>query len=86
MVQIAMLITGIALAWKASSWRQAVTITLVVFGVAVAVQTPLVGREGGLDGAAELISYIVIQAVSLAVALGIERFGLRRRSPVHAAA
>jgi len=85
MVQIAMLLTGIALAVKASSWRQAVTITLVVFGLALAVQTPLVGADGGFEGAVDVIIYIVIQAVSLGVAFGIERFGLHRRSALHPA-
>ena len=86
MVQLAMLLTGIAVAVKATSWRQAVVITLIVFAVAVAVQTPMVGNEGGLDTAGDVVSYIVIQAVSLAIALGIARFGLHRRATRHAAA
>jgi hypothetical protein len=79
MVQIAMVVCGVATGLACRSWRQAVVITLVVFAVTVAVQTPSVRSEGDLHTTADFVVYPLIQAVSLAVGLGIARFLIHRR-------
>ncbi len=79
MVQIAMLITGIVSGLACRSWRQAKVITLVVFAVVLAVQTPLVAPVGAFKTGVDIAVYSLIQAVSLAVALGMTRLLVRRR-------
>jgi hypothetical protein len=80
MVQIAMLVCGIAGGLACRSWRQASVITLIVFAVTLAVQTPIVASDGGLETAVDVLVYSLIQAVSLAVGLGIARLLVRRRA------
>jgi cell shape-determining protein MreD len=79
MVQIAMLVSGIATGLACRSWRQAWVIILALFAVTVAVQTPLVAADNHLETSADFVSYTVIQAVSLAIALFIARACIRRR-------
>lgn len=79
MVQIAMLVCGVATGLACRAWRQTVLITLVVFAVGLAVQTPLVASDSGLETGLDWVTYVVIQVVSLAVALGISRALLGRR-------
>ncbi len=79
MVLIAMLVCGIATGLACRMWRQAVVITLAVFAVGLAVQTPIVASEGGFETAVDVVVYCLIQAVSLAVGLGIARVLLGRR-------
>lgn len=81
MVQIAMLVCGVATGLACRSWRQAMVIILAVFAVVLAVQTPAVASEDGFETAVDVIIYCVIQAVSLAVGLGLARvlFGRRQR-------
>jgi hypothetical protein len=79
MVQIAMLVCGIATGLACRSWRQAMVITLAVFAAVLAVQTPVVASDDGFRTAADVIIYCVIQAVSLAVGLGVARVLFNRR-------
>lgn len=76
MVQIAMLVCGVATGLTCRSWRQATVITLVVFAVAMVPQTIAVGSDANEDLGP---IYWLIQAVSLAIGLGIARFLLGRR-------
>lgn len=78
MVQIAMLVCGVATGIACRSWRQIVVITLAVFAVGLAVQTPIVLESD--DTAVDVVSYWIIQAVSLAIGLGIARVVFRRRA------
>ena len=47
MVQLVMLATAIVVGLKAASWRHAVMITLIIFAVSLAIQTPFVVHDGG---------------------------------------
>ncbi len=78
-VQIAMLVCGVATGLACRTWRQTVLITLAVFAVGLAVQTPAVASESGFETAGDVVIYSLIQAVSLAVGLGIAWALLRRR-------
>lgn len=50
MVQIAMLVCGVATGLKCRTWKQAAVITLVVFAVVMVPQTILVASDAeGLD-------------------------------------
>lgn len=79
MVLIAMLVCGTATGLACRTWRRAVVITLAVFAVVLAVQTPMVASEGGWETAVDVVVYCLIQSVSLVVGLGIARVLLRRR-------
>ena len=79
MVQIAMLVCGIATGLACRSWRQAWIILLAVFAVTLAVQTPSVASEGHLHTAVDVVSYTLIQAASLGIGLAISRALVRRR-------
>ena len=79
MVQIAMLVCGIATGLACRTWRQALGITLAVFAVALAVQTPVVASEGGWETGVDVVVYWLIQAVALAIGLGFARVLHRRR-------
>lgn len=79
MVQIAMLVCGVATGLACRTWQQALRITLAVFGLVLAVQTVAVASEDGFDTATDVAIYVLIQIVSLAIGLGIARALVRRR-------
>lgn len=81
MVQIAMLVCGIAAGLTCSTWRKAVLITLAVFALGLTVQTPAVASDSGFESGTDVVVYVLIQAVSLAIGLGTARalFGRRQR-------
>lgn len=83
MVQLTMLIAGVATGLLSRTWRQAWVITVTAFVVMSAVQTPLVLADNDIDSP---LVYWSVQAASLAIALGIARlfFG-RRQGRVHRA-
>lgn len=79
MVLIAMLVCGVATGLACRTWRKAVLITLAVFALGLALQTPAVASESGFESGADVLIYVLIQALSLAVGLGITRALLGRR-------
>jgi hypothetical protein len=79
MVQIAMLVSGVATGLACKTWQEALRMTLVVFAVVLAVQTLAVASEDGFAAATDVVIYALIQAVSLAIGLGIARALVRRR-------
>lgn len=77
MVQIAVLIAGVAAGIFSRSWRQAWLITLIVFLATSAVQTPMVVADDEIDSP---FVYWSIQALTLVVGLGLARaLSARRR-------
>ncbi len=81
MVQVTMLIAGVATGLLSRSWRQAWVITVTAFLVMSAVQTPLVLANDDIDSPSV---YWTIQAASLVIALGIARaLHARRQGRVH---
>lgn len=76
MVQLTMLIAGVATGLLSRTWRQAWVVTVTAFVVMSAVQTPLVLATNDIESP---LVYWTIQAASLAVALGVARVLLRRR-------
>jgi hypothetical protein len=68
MVQIAMLVCGIAAGLVSKSWRQAAVITAAVFTAVLVPQTLMVASRTDED---ITVGYWVIQALSLTVGLGI---------------
>ncbi|HVL05506.1 MAG TPA: hypothetical protein VM388_05935 [Acidimicrobiales bacterium] len=76
MVQLAVLVTAIALGLKASVWRRAVVILLAVFAVAFAVEGSLAVAEQGWDG---WYIYVAVHLATLVVGLVIARFLMNRR-------
>ena len=79
MVQIAMVVFGIATGLGCRHWRQAQMIILAVFVVGLAGQTPSVASEGDLHTGMDIVVYTIIQAVSLVIGLAVARTLLRRR-------
>lgn len=79
MVQIAMLVCGIATGLACRTWQQALRITLAVFAVVLAVQTVAVASEDGFQTATDVVIYALIQVVSLVIGPGIARALVRRR-------
>ncbi len=79
MVQIAMLVCGVATGLACRTWQQALRIALAVFGLVLAVQTVAVASEEGFETATDVVIYVLIQIVSLAIGLGIARVLVRRR-------
>ena len=77
MVQIAVLIAGVAAGMFSRSWRQAWLITLIVFVATSAVQTPMVVANDEMDSP---FVYWSVQALTLVVGLGLARaLSARRR-------
>ncbi len=76
MVQIAVLIAGVAAGLFCRSWRQAWLITLIVFAAASAVQTPMVIASDDIDSP---FVYWSVQALTLVVGIGLARALLARR-------
>ena len=76
MVQIAVLIAGVAAGLFGRSWRQAWLITLVVFVATSAVQTPLVVAEDEIDSP---FVYSRLHALTLVVGVGLPRALFARR-------
>jgi hypothetical protein len=76
MVQIAMLVCGIAAGLLCKSWKQAVVVIGAVFAVGLVPQTISVAHMKGEDIGP---IYWAIQVVSLAVGLGLARLLLTRR-------
>lgn len=79
MVQILMLLGGIATGLKCRAWRQALTIIVAMFLVGMAIQTPIVAADDGIESAADAVVYTIINIVSLAVGLGIAYWLQKRR-------
>ena len=79
MVQIAMLICGVATGLACRTWRKAVLLMLAAFALTLAVQTPAVASDSGFENGTDVLIYALIQAVSLAVGVGIARALLGRR-------
>lgn len=79
MVQLAMLVSGIALGLRGRDWRQAVSVILVLFLVVVVLQTIFAVDEDDVVGTGGWLIYIAIQAASLAVGLLIARVLIARR-------
>lgn len=78
MVQIAMLVCGIATGLACRTWQQALRIILAVFVVVLAVQSVAVASEA-FEAATDVVIYTLIQIVSLAIGLGIARALVRHR-------
>lgn len=76
MVQMAVLIAGVAAGLFCRSWRRAWLITLIVFVATSAVQTPLVITGDDIDSP---FVYWSIQALTLVVGIGLARALLARR-------
>ena len=76
MVQIAVLIAGVAAGQFSRSWRQAWLITLIVFVATSAVQTPMVIASDDIESP---FVYWSIQAITLVVGIGLARALLARR-------
>ena len=79
MVQIAMVVFGIVTGLACRTWKQALVIMVAVFVAGLAVQTPSVASEGHLHTVFDVVSYSLIQALSLVIGLAIARALLRRR-------
>ena len=79
MVQIAMVVFGLVTGLACRTWKQALAIVVAVFVVGLAVQTPSVASEGHLHTAVDVVSYSLIQAVSLVIGLAIASALVRRR-------
>ena len=76
MVQIAVLIAGVAAGLFSRSWRQAWLITFVVFVATSDVQTPLVLAYDEIDSP---FIYWIIQELTLGVGVGRARALFARR-------
>ena len=76
MVQITVLIAGVAAGLFSGSWRQAWLITLIVFVATSAVQTPMVISGDDIDSP---FVYWSIQALTLVVGVGLARALFARR-------
>ena len=76
MVQIAMLVGGVATGLLCKTWKQAAIIVGAVFAVGLVPQTIAVANTKGEDIG---VIYWVIQIVSLAAGLGLARFLVARR-------
>lgn len=77
MVQIAMLVCGVAAGLKCRTWKQAALIILAVFVVVMVPQTIAVGSDAG-ENLGPI--YWLIQLVSIGVGLGIARLLINRRA------
>jgi cytochrome bd-type quinol oxidase subunit 2 len=86
MVQIAMLVAGVAAGLMAKSWRRVVRITVLVLAITLVVQTVVVAAENELETAKDHLIYWPVQLISFLVALGIARFLMGRRSRQRATA
>ena len=80
MVPIATLLSALVAGSKARDTRRATVIVALIFGITLAVQTALVAAGDGLSTAGDIAIYVVVQIVSLLVALGIARMLLRWRT------
>jgi hypothetical protein len=74
MVQVAVLVAGIAAGLRSSTWRRAAMITVAVFIAVLVVQTILVASDESIGWI-----YWMVQVVSLAVGLAIARALVVRR-------
>lgn len=80
MVQVAMLVAGVATGLRSSTFQRARLVIAIVFAAVLVVQTPLVAMDDGLESGADFATYTAIQLVSIVVALVIARVLVNRRT------
>jgi 4-hydroxybenzoate polyprenyltransferase len=81
MTTIAMLLLGYPLGAKAQESKRAALWITIAFGLVLAVQTPLVAADSSDDNSlAGWAVYVVINAVTLAIGLGLGEWAVRRQA------